>query len=382
MDNVYTQHPSRPEPAGEVVFPAGLTREEYVRFQELLFRNSPASRLRMAQLVITAVLFGICVLFLVLTARAGNGFDFSLLLMTLLLVLMETYLFVMLPRQLRTRAGRSYDQSLMTGYRYEGLVTVAPGSIRKTTAKAVTEIPFAACTLYIETPDMLVFGGAEGRSIVLPARCLTAADAALVRQAALANVPGLRQRLYGRLVPGAAVRLPVPDLSPDRGEETEMSVRVEYTDKEFIRLTTSTSVEGFLQNLPNLGFFAFLLAITCELWIGIPGVLVFVLLVLGIFLGGYFAARARAGRVIQMSGGQALRLSVDFTPSGLTLRGGAGEAKELRIPWKAVSRAVERPERVDFYTHSLALTIPKRCIEDLDAFKRLVDTRMPPSSKS
>ena len=106
------------------------------------------------------------------------------------------------------------------------------------------------------------------------------------------------------------------------------------------------------------------------------------LLVLGIFLGGYFAARARAGRVIQMSGGQALRLSVDFTPSGLTLRGGAGEAKELRIPWKAVSRAVERPERVDFYTHSLALTIPKRCIEDLDAFKRLVDTRMPPSSKS
>lgn len=381
MENNSTQ-PFQPEPAGDTVFPAGLTREEYIRFQQLLFRNSPAARMRSAQLVITAVLFGVCVLFLVMTARAGNGFDVSLLLMTLLLVLMETYLFVMLPRQLRIRAGRSYDQSLMTGYRYEGLVTVTPGSIRKTTAKAVTEIPFAACTLYIEAPDMLVFGGAEGRSIVLPARCLTAADAALVRQAALASVPGLRQRLLGRLVPGADVRLPVPDFSPAPAEEVEMSVRVEYTDKEFLRLTTATSVEGFLQNLPNLGFFAFLFAMTCELWIGIPGVLVFVLLVLGIFLAGYFAARARAGQVIRMSGGQALRLAVDFTPSGLTLRGGAEEAKELRIPWKAVSRAVERPDRVDFYTHSLALTIPKRCIEDLDAFKRLVDTRKPPAPKS
>ena len=64
------------------------------------------------------------------------------------------------------------------------------------------------------------------------------------------------------------------------------------------------------------------------------------------------------------------------------MRGSAGKEKELRIPWKAISRAVERPDRVDFYTHSLAVTLPKRCIEDLDALKRLVDDRMPHKPES
>lgn len=380
MDTIYTQ-PGRPEPGGETTFPADLTREEYIRFQQLLTRNSPASRLRTAQLVITAGMLGICVLFLVMTARSGNGFDVSLLFMALLLVLMEVYLFVMLPRQMRTRAGRAYDQSLMAGYQYEGLVTVGPAWIRKTTAKATTEIPFAACTLYIEAGDMMVFGGAEGRSIVLPSRCLTEADAGIVRQAALTYVPRPRQRLYGRLIPGAVVRLPVPDLSPQPEEEAELSVRVEYTEKEFVRLMTSSSIDGFMKNLPNLGFFAFLLAMSFELWMGVPGVLVFLLLVLGIFLAGYFTSRSRAGQVIRMSGGEALRLSVDFTRSGLTLWGAAGRDKELRIPWNHISRAVERPGQVDFYTHSLALSLPKRCIEDLDALKRLVDARMPQKSR-
>ena len=43
---------------------------------------------------------------------------------------------------------------------------------------------------------------------------------------------------------------------------------------------------------------------------------------------------------------------------------------------------MERPDRVDFYTHSLAVTLPKRCIEDLDALKRLVDDRMPHKPES
>ena len=157
---------------------------------------------------------------------------------------------------------------------------------------------------------------------------------------------------------------------------------MEYTEKEFIRLMTASSVDGFIKNLPNLGFFAFLLAMSFELWMGLPGVPVFLLVVLGMFLAGYFTSRARAGQVIRMSGGEALRLSVDFTPSGLTLRGSAGKEKELRIRWKAISRAVERPDRVDFYTHSLAVTLPKRCIEDLDALKRLVDDRMPHKPES
>ena len=39
---------------------------------------------------------------------------------------------------------------------------------------------------------------------------------------------------------------------------------------------------------------------------------------------------------------------------------------------------MERPDRVDFYTHSLAVTLPKRTIADLDELKRLVDARMIP----
>lgn len=157
-----------------------------------------------------------------------------------------------------------------------------------------------------------------------------------------------------------------------------MSFRVEYTPKEFVRLMTASSVEGYMKNLPNLAFFAFLLALSFDLCLGIPAILVFLAVVVGLFLIGYITSRSKANTVIRISGGEALRLSVDLTPSGLTLWGAAGREKELRIPWNDISRAVERPDRVDFYTHSLAVTLPKRTIADLDELKRLVDARMIP----
>lgn len=90
-----------------------------------------------------------------------------------------------------------------------------------------------------------------------------------------------------------------------------------------------------MKNLPNLAFFAFLLALSFDLCLGIPAILVFLAVVVGLFLIGYITSRSKANTVIRISGGEALRLSVDLTPSGT-------DAMGCRGPGKRTAHSLER----------------------------------------
>lgn len=366
-----------PETPVSVAFPADLTREEFCRFQELVARSTTAYRFRSLQLVTTGLLLVFCVLIVAYDLRQAGQLNWSFLIMTVLLVIMEAYLFVIVPRTVRRRAEETYDRAVLTGQSFSGVVTVEPLGIRKVTAAAETLIPYDQCGLYIEAPDMLVFGGAE-RSIVLPARCLTPYDADAARQMALNRIPISRQKLLGRLIPGASQRLPLPNLErPDR-VEPEMTLLLDYTPDEFLRMITSSTLEGFTKNLPTTGFFAFVMALSFELLLDIPALLVFVAIVAGLFFFGFFGNRSRAKRTLMVTGGEAPRMQVEFSPVGVLVRNTGEPGKELQLPWAMVTRAVDRNDRVDFYAHSLFLTIPKRCIQDMDQLRSLVDRHMPP----
>lgn len=97
------QNPSY-EPPVSVAFPADLTREEFCRFQELVARSTTAYRFRSLQLITTGLLLVFCVLIVAYDLRQMGQINWSFLVMTILLVIMEAYFFVVVPRTMRRRS--------------------------------------------------------------------------------------------------------------------------------------------------------------------------------------------------------------------------------------------------------------------------------------
>ena len=67
-------------------------------------------------------------------------------------------------------------------------------------------------------------------------------------------------------------------------------------------------------------------------------------------------------------------LQLTLTDEGLVLRSRDGE--ERRLPWKAVRRAVARPDCVEFIAKELFIRIPKRCIPDMEALRKIADKHL------
>ena len=146
-------------------------------------------------------------------------------------------------------------------------------------------------------------------------------------------------------------------------------------------MITSSTLEGFTKNLPNTGFFAFVMALSFDLLMGIPALLVFVAVVSGLFFISFFGNRSRAKHTLALTGGEAPRMRVEISRIGVLVCNTGETGKEAQIPWAMISRAVDRKDRVDFYARTLFLTIPKRCIEDMDQLRKLVDQHMPPKGE-
>ena len=51
-------------------------------------------------------------------------------------------------------------------------------------------------------------------------------------------------------------------------------------------------------------------------------------------------------------------------------------AAPVSVMWKHVDRAVQTPDSVEFYYGDNLMRVPKRAIDDMDTFRRIVDDCM------
>ena len=73
---------------------------------------------------------------------------------------------------------------------------------------------------------------------------------------------------------------------------------------------------------------------------------------------------------------------MQMNTAGIVMRSSMQE-EALRLNWSMITRAVERPNCVEFHTESALFQVPKRCIEDMDTLRQIVDTYfIPPKKKS
>ena len=360
-----------------VEYPVQLSREEYVQAQELVTRAVSGNRGRGIGRLLPLMAALLCLLVPAVDYKLNGTPDISLIAMILIMVAVELSVFFSYPRIMRRRSESAYDTTRGTGYSFDGVVAVTDRDITKTTASAKTVIPFSECT-YVEAADMMIFYSPRGKSIIVPARCVTDTDADRTRAAAMAGIPVNRRCLLKKMTGRRQEPLPAPDLTTPAVEEPLLTVQVEYTEKEFGSLAADAAWDMIPQLLPVKALLALCGAMLVFSWHETAALPVFILLLALFSLWPVFTARGKARKAVAITDGQALRLTVDLTESGVRVQGTGDHAKQMTLPWTGVTRAVECPEKVEFYAGKKALTIPKRCIPDMEALRRVTNSHMKP----
>lgn len=359
-------------------FPADLNREEYIRFNEEVSRTSGLLRFRKGQIILFAVMAVLSLGMMILDGVLARTVDPVLMLLILFLAASGVLLFYGMPRYVRKNAEKAYDQSVLNGYSYYGLVRVYPDRLVKE-GKNRTTIFFRENAVYIETRDMMILLAPNTPAIVLTARCLTPENADGVRRAVLPGVPLQRQRLTGRMIPLADRPISAPEERGTEKQETEIfALDVDYTKEEFVKIVTDTALRSYLKVLPIYSGLALLAGLIFGLMNGLGvGIASFLLISGVLFALNVLTARGKAVRSYDVMPEGSEQIRVGFSEQGLTIRS-ARPGETLRFVWKAIDRAVERPDSVEFYTPTSFLRIPKRCIPQMEELRALVDAHVRP----
>ncbi len=362
----------------EVEYSVDLSREEYVRSQEILAGR--ASGMARGMRVMSLFMMAACIVMGITEFQYSNGIDWSLLSLLVLLIGSELWMMLTMPAQLRRRSEAAYDSTVYNGYVFSGIVTVESDAIRKRTATATTVIPYEQCRVYAETADMMIFCGMDGKSIVIPARFLNERTAEATRQAALKNVSLPRQMLVNKLVPSIKEEETVNLSDQTTSEEVLLTVEVDYTDNEIVGIAAEAAMEKFAASLPSKCILMTILASVGYFMLAIKPLPLFLSALLVVFLVSVIKARIRMRRTITRTERRVCKLRVEFTDSYILLVGKADGMRPMRLPWSHVTRAVNCRDTVEIYTgKDRQLSIPKRCISDFEELSGIVDSHVKPA---
>lgn len=360
----------------ELAIPVSLYREEYISFSETVFRLQNRRR-RMWQVLVIILLLAGCIGLLLIGGLAYGEWNASLFFLVILMAAISVFLFVGWPLLIRRSAGKSYDRTCAAGYSFDGVVYLYNNRVEKVTASGRAVIHFGENALYVETADMIALLSPASKAIVLPARCLTADDAAMVKQRLLPNIAPVHRMVVRQVVPLARQRQHIAQLDEDMSEQEPIVLHVQYTAEEYLGLVKDINQRSFIRTIPFSGMLACVLGIMGWL-IGGPldGLMMFVLSVL-VSVGMMLMNRRRAKHMISRIDPADMRVQFRLSDKAVSMRVNSGQ--EARLEWGQITHAVERPDFVEFYGSGNAFwRIPKRCIPDMDELRCLVNRHVVP----
>ena len=348
-----------------------LTREEFVSFRMLLARVNGPLKMRIPTLIMSLICFATVVAMAVEDwYLAGfEGIPDPVLLVGALLVLLPgLYLWFYLPIKLKKEAAAQYDRSEQAGMGFCGELNVGEGYVEKASPAAVGHIRMDERALFIETADMMVFAAAGSPAVVIPARCLDETMAAAVHAAA-DRLPVRNRKFIARTVPqGQVITCPPPAVKPEELFVTTFT----YTAEEYATVMRGLILQHFWRVAPMTAITAtggaLLFAWGEEWWMAVVDFLVIagVLTLLNLILP---LARVK---------GQAAALSphertVQVRMDTIALRVKGQTTAENYALWCDVDHVYEREDFVEIvHNKHASLYIPKRVIDDLDAFDTVI----------
>ncbi len=347
-----------------------LSREEYIRFYTLFSKLSGPLRMQTLQLIISLVFAAILAAFCVIDLMQTGGVDWLFVLLGGVLLLASLFLWWYAPRHARRAAAKAYDETLAGGYCYAGTLRVRDDRIEKENAQGIHTIHLNAGTLFIENPEMMVFLTANRRSIVIPARYLTAESASAVRAAA-DKLPYRNRRFLGRVVPQG--KTPDTACPPEDTVLWEQTVR--YEPEELADLIRYNATQNYMKRLPFFSVTSVMFGVAVG-WNGSDNILPcigFFLLFFGLTtLFNLVMPRRRANFIAAQADIAGRTVAIKLTDLGVWM---TDPNKGFAVlPWSVIEHVVDRDTFVEITRGPQSIRIPKRYIDDLSAFDTRIST--------
>ena len=374
MDNREILETTVPDRPSDPQWLVDLTREEYVAFRYLQAKVNGPLRLRAMWMVVTT-LFCVISLVIALSEWYAAGFagypDPVLLAASVLVLLPMFYIWLYLPRKIKKSAAAQYDRSVSAGMSFTGRLTVGETYVEKAGPSATANIPMDERTLFIESGEMMAFINAASPALVLPARCLTEEMAAAVRGAA-DRLPLRNRKFIARVVTQGHVVTAMPEaVTP---EEVWVSTFT-YTVEEYTALTRGLITAHYWRMAPINAIYAALLAVLTG-W-NTDDFTNETLMSCGVGFLFFFGLMTLFNLVLPLSRSKrqadmltAHDLTMQVRLDTLALRIKAQKSSETFVLWCDVDHVYDKGDFVEIVHNKRGtLQIPKRAIEDIDAFE-------------
>ena len=348
-----------------------LSREEYIRYYTLFSKLSGPLRLQTVQLVISVVFALVLAVFCVIDFAQTGGVDWLFAVIGGVLTVASFGLWWYAPRHVRRAAGKAYDETLAGGYCYCGTLRVRDDRVEKENLQGIHTIHLNAGTMFIENPEMMVFLTANRRSIVIPARYLTAEAASAVRAAA-DKLPYRNRRFLGRVVPMGEI--PAAACPPEDTVLWEQTIR--YEPDELADLIRNNVLQNFVKRLPFHSVMSALFGFGLG-WGDGSNILPCIGWFLGFFaltvLTNLVLPRRRANMIAAQADVAGRTVTVKLTDRGVWM---TDPNKGFAVlPWHVIDHVIDRDTFVEITRGGQSIRIPKRYIDDFTVFDTLICTQ-------
>ncbi len=363
-----------PTPAEEIPavneWAIDLTREEYIRYYTLFSKLTGPLRMQTVQLIISLVFAAILVAFCVIDFMQTGAVDWLFAIIGGALLLASFGLWWYAPRHVRRAAGKAYDETLAGGYCYAGTLRVRDDRVEKENVQGIHSIHLNGGTLFIENPEMMVFLTANRRSIVIPARYLTAEAASVIRAAA-DKLPYRNRRFMGRVVPQG--QTPVAACPSEDAVLWEKTVR--YEPDELADLIRHNATQNYMKRLPFFSVMSVMFGVALG-WDGSDNILPcigFFLLFFGLTtIFNLVMPRRRANFLAAQADIAGRTVAIKLTDRGVWM---TDPNKGFAVlPWQVIEHVIDRDTYVEITRGPQSIRIPKRYIDDFAAFDTLICT--------
>lgn len=356
-------------------FPVDLTREDMMEFQTSFSRVEGAMR-RTRVLSVAALALAVLTGVFVILDTAETGYtDWLMIANAGLYLLVGILLPIIYSAMEKKRAATAYDNAVACGTDFVGRVDIYPDRVEKTVTGngRVTAMPLDGKTRFIETPRLMAFVSAGRVALILPARCATEESAAAFRAAA-DRLPVQNRRFGGRLQPENQPVMPATVSEvPTLWEQT-----VEYSREEFYTLMVSTVRTRYIRSLPMLGLVSAAAGLTfgwdwVEEFSPLPCLVWFAVIFAVLTLMSLLIPRRRISSAAGQAPVSVRTLHILINSRGLHVDDGRGG--NYAFPWSFVTHVYDRGDHAAFCdrARNILAMIPRRCVEDWDAFSRMLD---------
>ena len=355
-------------------FPVDLSREEYIRFNLRVAEHRSLMRFRKVYAVLGGAIMLLTLFLMVLDFIEKRPFDITLLILLLFVAITVLVLVLGVPNFVRHQTGKHFDKEMLDGKTYFGVVRVFADRMEKQCRGHTAVVPYTDFTAFLEYEDMMVFLNRHG-SFVFPARCVTAADADVLR-AVSKKTPRERRLLYAKMVGKAETRMEMPLFGNKEAEDARVlvEVRADYTAQEIYEMFLHSNTRAYTRWLPLFSAASLVVGVVLgfdggPLWMA------------GLFVAFFlfFAAvnlwlpRARMRARMRVARAPEALFIFRFTENGMMVSANGG-ADFVTYPWTVLVRAVERPAWLEFHTNSSVFEVPKRCVTDIERLREVVNT--------